>query len=120
MFDISQFTAVINPPQVAILAVGTGRPKAVSIDADNHILFSNRVTLTLSVDSRFVSEDVAGRFLSRVSQLLGEHPLMLLSDDPVASAGLQDKSDRKPDMFDVLMLSNPVASTAQAKPVNKA
>ncbi|VDP91067.1 unnamed protein product [Echinostoma caproni] len=82
MFGISEFTAVINPPQVAIVAVGTGRPKAVSFDAQNRVLFSNHVTLTLSVDSRFVSEVVAGRFLSRVSQLLSEHPHLLLSDDP--------------------------------------
>ncbi|THD21341.1 Dihydrolipoamide acetyltransferase component of pyruvate dehydrogenase complex [Fasciola hepatica] len=115
MFDISEFTAVINPPQVAILAVGTGRPKAVSVDAQNGVLFSNRVTLTLSVDSRFVSEVVAGRFLSRVSQLLGE-PHLLLSDDPLASAGLQDTSTREPDAFDVLMLSNQAVSAVQAKP----
>ncbi|CAH8618066.1 unnamed protein product [Heterobilharzia americana] len=76
MYDIREFTAVLNLPQVAILAVGTGLPEArvSSLHPDNEVDFSTNITLTLSIDSRCVSEVIAGSFLRYVSRLLSDHP----------------------------------------------
>jgi pyruvate dehydrogenase E2 component (dihydrolipoamide acetyltransferase) len=105
MFKIREFTAIINQPQVAILAVGAGRPRALSsyaaeTDGDEVVRFSNSLTFTLSIDSRFVEETAAGHFISRVSHLLS-HPEMLLYDDPVAVAAMKTT---KADQFDSMML----------------
>jgi pyruvate dehydrogenase E2 component (dihydrolipoamide acetyltransferase) len=76
MFDVRSFTAVINPPQVAILAVGavTRRPFETSIGG---VAFADVATLTLTSDHRAVYGADAARFLGRVRELL-EHPLTLL------------------------------------------
>ncbi|TGZ75142.1 hypothetical protein CRM22_000543 [Opisthorchis felineus] len=107
MFGIREFTAIINPPQVAIMAVGSGFPKPVdtSPTLPNKVLFSNQMSMTLSIDSRFVDQSTAGRFLSYVSRLLSEHPEILLADDPVATAALRTDSGNVFDEFDMLLLS---------------
>jgi pyruvate dehydrogenase E2 component (dihydrolipoamide acetyltransferase) len=60
--QVDQFTAVINPPQVAILAVGTVRPRPVVIDGGLHI--RTTVHLTLSGDHRVVDGMHLGRFMA--------------------------------------------------------
>ncbi|CAL8093799.1 unnamed protein product [Calicophoron daubneyi] len=105
MFKIREFTAIINQPQVAILAVGTSRPRAMFTrplpnDEDEAVCFSTSMNFTLSIDTRFVEEAAAGYFLSRVSHLLG-HPHMLLEDDPVAISVL---NSTKADSFDSMLL----------------
>ena len=76
MFGVRSFTAVINPPQVAILAVGasTRRPVETPTGA---VAFSDVTTLTLTSDHRAIYGADAARFLGHVRRLL-EHPLTLL------------------------------------------
>ncbi len=60
--QVDQFTAVINPPQVAILAVGTVKQRAVVIDGGLHI--HQTVHLTLSGDHRVVDGMQLGQFMA--------------------------------------------------------
>jgi pyruvate dehydrogenase E2 component (dihydrolipoamide acetyltransferase) len=76
MFAVSSFTAVINAPQVAILAVG-GVTRTPVETAAGGVTFRDVVTLTLTSDHRAVYGADAARFLARIRQLL-EHPLALV------------------------------------------
>jgi len=76
MFDVHSFTAVVNPPQVAILAVGAAKRTPVETDAGG-VTFRDLALLTLSSDHRAVYGADAARFLACLRQLL-EHPLALL------------------------------------------
>lgn len=60
--QVDYFTAVINPPQVAILAVGTVKPRPVVINGGLHI--RHTVFLTLSGDHRVVDGMVLARFMA--------------------------------------------------------
>jgi pyruvate dehydrogenase E2 component (dihydrolipoamide acetyltransferase) len=75
MFGVHSFTAIIDPPQVAILAVGSARRAPVEEGADR-ITFRDLMTLTLSCDHRVVYGADGARFLSRLRELL-ERPLAL-------------------------------------------
>ena len=75
MFGVRSFTAIIDPPQVAILAVGGARRAPVEEAADR-IAFSDLLTATLSCDHRVVYGADGARFLSRLRELL-ERPLAL-------------------------------------------
>ncbi len=68
MFGISSFTAIINPPQAAILSVGALAPRAVVRDGE--ILARNTMSLTLVSDHRILYGAEAARFLARVRELL--------------------------------------------------
>src|SRR5919202_1493253 len=74
MYGISHFTAVINPPQAAILAVGAMEPTPVVRDGE--IQVRTRMTLTLSCDHRILYGADAAEFLSRIRERL-EQPLLL-------------------------------------------
>jgi pyruvate dehydrogenase E2 component (dihydrolipoamide acetyltransferase) len=74
MYGISSFTAVINPPQAAILAVGAMEPKPVVVDGEVQI--RSRLTLTLSCDHRILYGADAAEFLARIREYL-EQPLRL-------------------------------------------
>jgi len=76
MFDVHSFTAVINPPQVAILAVGAAQRTPVETAAGG-IEFRDTALFTLSSDHRAVYGADAARFLAHLRQLL-EQPLSLL------------------------------------------
>jgi pyruvate dehydrogenase E2 component (dihydrolipoamide acetyltransferase) len=76
MFDVRSFTAVINPPQVAILAVGSVTRGAVETAAGG-VSFRDVADLTLTADHRAIYGADAARFLGRLRQLL-EHPLALV------------------------------------------
>jgi pyruvate dehydrogenase E2 component (dihydrolipoamide acetyltransferase) len=75
MFGVGSFTAIIDPPQVAILAVGGARRAPVD-EAPGRIAFSDLMTVTLSCDHRVVYGADGARFLSRLRELL-ERPLAL-------------------------------------------
>jgi pyruvate dehydrogenase E2 component (dihydrolipoamide acetyltransferase) len=75
MFGVSSFTAIVDPPQTAILAVGTVRRAPVE-RADGGVAFHDAMTLTLSCDHRVVYGADGARFLSRLRELL-EQPLVL-------------------------------------------
>jgi pyruvate dehydrogenase E2 component (dihydrolipoyllysine-residue acetyltransferase) len=75
MYGIEQFVAVLNPPQVAILAVGVIEEKPVVVDGDLEI--KPLMTLTLTCDHRAVDGSVASEFLGTVRTLLEEPGLAL-------------------------------------------
>ncbi len=75
MYDVDQFTAIINPPEVAILAVGSAKQIPIVMNGDVRI--GTRMKATLSIDHR-VSDGVEGaRFLQALAKYI-EEPLRLL------------------------------------------
>ena len=76
MYEVDEFTAIINPPEAAILAVGavTRRPVA---DGEE-VRIASLMKATLSVDHRVADGAQAGRFLREFRALL-ENPLNLLA-----------------------------------------
>jgi pyruvate dehydrogenase E2 component (dihydrolipoamide acetyltransferase) len=76
MYPVSHFAAVVNPPQAAILAVGTVR--AVPVVRDGEVVPGHLMTVTLSCDHRIVDGALAGRFLRELVRLL-EAPLALVA-----------------------------------------
>lgn len=75
MFGITQFMAVLNPPEAGILAVGAVVEKPVVKDGE--IVPGKRMEVTLSCDHRSADGAVGARFLKRLRELL-EHPATLL------------------------------------------
>jgi pyruvate dehydrogenase E2 component (dihydrolipoyllysine-residue acetyltransferase) len=75
MFGVASFTAIIDPPQVAILAVGSARRAPVE-ESPDRVVFRDLMTVTLSCDHRVVYGADGARFLSRLRELL-ERPLAL-------------------------------------------
>jgi len=68
MYDVDAFTAIISPPQVAILAVGSVAGRVVSIDGQPTVRRS--MTLTLSCDHRVVDGARAAMFLNDLNQAI--------------------------------------------------
>jgi pyruvate dehydrogenase E2 component (dihydrolipoamide acetyltransferase) len=77
MLGVEQFTAVINPPEAAILAVGAAVAEPVATE-DGRVVVRRRLRLTLSIDHRAVDGATGARFLGRLKDLL-EHPLRILA-----------------------------------------
>jgi pyruvate dehydrogenase E2 component (dihydrolipoamide acetyltransferase) len=75
MFDVDSFTAVINSPESAILAVGSITPMPVVVDGQ--VVVRDRLKVTLSSDHRAIDGATAARFLQEVKRLL-EEPFGLL------------------------------------------
>jgi pyruvate dehydrogenase E2 component (dihydrolipoamide acetyltransferase) len=76
MFGVQSFSAIINPPQSAILAVGAAKPKAVVIE--NQIKIANTLELTLSVDHRAIDGALAAQWLSAFCKRIEEPMWMLI------------------------------------------
>ncbi len=76
MYGVDSFSAVINAPQAAILAVGSLRPRPV-VTADGSVMARNTAHLSLACDHRILYGADGARFLARLRELL-EHPLALL------------------------------------------
>lgn len=75
MFGIDDFTAIINPPEVAILAVGRIEPRAVVMDGQ--VVIRRRMKVTLSCDHRVVDGATGAEFLRTLVGML-ENPLALV------------------------------------------
>ena len=75
MFDVDSFTAVINPPESAILAIGSITPTPVVVEGQ--VVVRDRMKVTLSSDHRAIDGATAARFLQEVKRLL-EEPFGLL------------------------------------------
>ncbi len=75
MFGIEQFTAIINPPQAAILTVGR-LAKKPAVDDKGKVVARDQMTLTLVCDHRILYGADGAQFLARVKELL-EQPLSL-------------------------------------------
>ena len=76
MYGIKEFSAVINPPQGCILAVGSGEKRAIVIN--DEISIATIMTVTLSCDHRVVDGAVGAEFLSEFKNLIENPSLMLL------------------------------------------
>jgi pyruvate dehydrogenase E2 component (dihydrolipoamide acetyltransferase) len=77
MYDVTEFSAIINPPEGAILAVGTVRRVPV-VDTAGSIGVGRRMMLTLSCDHRVMDGAMGARFLQELKRLL-EEPLRLVA-----------------------------------------
>jgi len=75
MFDVRDFSAIINPPEGAILAVGAVRK--VPVVTDEGLGVGRRMALTISCDHRVMDGAMGAKFLQDVKRLL-EEPLRLL------------------------------------------
>jgi len=76
MLDVENFTAIINPPEAAILAVGS-TSKELQVAEDNSLRIRDVMKMTLSADHRAVDGVLAARFLNRIKSGL-ENPQSLL------------------------------------------
>lgn len=75
MFDIDEFTAVINPPEAGIIAVGSiGQKPAV---VDGVVTPRRRMRITMSCDHRVIDGATGAAFLRTLKQML-ENPLAML------------------------------------------
>jgi pyruvate dehydrogenase E2 component (dihydrolipoamide acetyltransferase) len=68
MFGVDRFDAIINPPQVAILAVGAAQDRVVARDGQATV--RRMVTLTLSCDHRVVDGAMGAKFLATLRELV--------------------------------------------------
>jgi pyruvate dehydrogenase E2 component (dihydrolipoamide acetyltransferase) len=75
MFGIKEFTAIINPPEAGILAVGGANP--VPVVRDGEIVVRNMMSVTMSCDHRVVDGATGAKFLQTFKQML-EQPAMML------------------------------------------
>ncbi len=76
MFGIKEFTAIINPPQSAILAVGAGEERAVV--RDGKIVPATIMSVTMSCDHRVIDGATGARFLQTLKTFIEEPASMLL------------------------------------------
>ena len=76
MLDITEFAAVINPPQAAILAVGAVKERPVV--RGGAVVPGRTMRVTLSCDHRIIDGMVGGRFLEELKRLL-ESPVVLVA-----------------------------------------
>ncbi|CAB3935633.1 Dihydrolipoyllysine-residue succinyltransferase component of 2-oxoglutarate dehydrogenase complex [Achromobacter insolitus] len=76
MYGISQFAAIINPPQAAILAVGAAEKRPV-VDSEGQLVAATVMTVTLSADHRVVDGAVGARWLAAFRALI-ENPVRIL------------------------------------------
>ena len=75
MFGVSSFSAIINPPQVAILAVGSVENRVVAVRGDA-LAARPQLTLNLAADHWAVDGAMCARFLLRLKEVL-ESPSLL-------------------------------------------
>lgn len=76
MYNIKNFSAIINPPQAGILAIGAVERKPIVSD-DGQIIVSQVINCTLSVDHRVIDGATGAQFLDHLRQIV-ENPLSLL------------------------------------------
>jgi pyruvate dehydrogenase E2 component (dihydrolipoamide acetyltransferase) len=75
MFDVTEFTAIINPPESCILAIGAVRKAPVVVE--DRLAVGHRMNVTLSCDHRVVDGALGAQFLAEIRRLL-ENPVSLL------------------------------------------
>jgi pyruvate dehydrogenase E2 component (dihydrolipoamide acetyltransferase) len=76
MFGIDEFTAVINPPEGAILAVGAMQPKPVVREGE--VVVRQLMRVTMSCDHRVIDGATGAKFLQTFKKIL-ENPLYLIA-----------------------------------------
>ena len=78
MFGISEFSAVVNPPQACILAVGGGVQKFTLAAPDAEPTLSTLMTSRLSSDRRVVDEPLAAQFMQAYGFYVNNPQLLML------------------------------------------
>ena len=82
MYGIRSFSAIVNPPQAAILSVGSLAPRAVVLggraDGSGEIVARHTMAVTLVCDHRILYGADAARFLARIRELLEEPAALAL------------------------------------------
>ena len=78
MYGVREFTAIINPPEAVILAVGTTEKRAIVVEKNgvDTVVIARRMTLTLSCDHRVVDGVLGAQLLAEVVRTL-QNPLAL-------------------------------------------
>jgi pyruvate dehydrogenase E2 component (dihydrolipoamide acetyltransferase) len=76
MFGVEEFSAIINPPQAAIFALGAAQPRPTVLDGQ--VVIATLMTCTLSVDHRAIDGGVAARLLSAFKSIV-EMPRQVLT-----------------------------------------
>ena len=76
MFGIKEFTAIINPPEAGILAVGGAQPTPVVRDGE--IVVRNMMNVTMSCDHRVIDGATGAKFLQTFKQMLEQPGMMSL------------------------------------------
>jgi len=76
MYGVQSFSAIINPPQSCILAVGAGEQKPYIVDGE--VKVGTFMSCTLSTDHRSVDGAVGAEFLKVLKSYL-ENPIMMLT-----------------------------------------
>jgi pyruvate dehydrogenase E2 component (dihydrolipoamide acetyltransferase) len=77
MFGIDQFTAIINPPEVGILAIGAMESRPVPSADGESLEIRKRMRVTMSCDHRVVDGATGARFLQTLRRMI-ENPLMIV------------------------------------------
>jgi pyruvate dehydrogenase E2 component (dihydrolipoamide acetyltransferase) len=75
MVDVESFSAIITPPEAAVLALGSIRE--VPIVTDGRVGVGHRMKVTLSCDHRVIDGLQAAEFLKECKKIL-EHPVLLI------------------------------------------
>jgi pyruvate dehydrogenase E2 component (dihydrolipoamide acetyltransferase) len=75
MFGIDQFTAIINPPEAGILAIGSIEAQPVVVKGEVEV--RRRLRVTMSCDHRIIDGATGARFLQTLRRLI-ENPLMMV------------------------------------------
>jgi pyruvate dehydrogenase E2 component (dihydrolipoamide acetyltransferase) len=76
MYGTEEFSAIINPPQSAILAVGAARQEPV-VGPDGALAVASVLRVTLSADHRVIDGALAAEWMAALVRIL-EHPLQIL------------------------------------------
>jgi pyruvate/2-oxoglutarate dehydrogenase complex dihydrolipoamide acyltransferase (E2) component len=87
MFGISHFTAIINPPQAAILAVGGSR---LVLDPETASPVT-KMSATLCYDERVVDDALAAEFMETFGEIMENPMLMLTQSKPVGLKSLFER-----------------------------
>jgi pyruvate dehydrogenase E2 component (dihydrolipoamide acetyltransferase) len=77
MYGVREFSAIINPPQSTILAVGASRRVPVEAE-DGGVRFESQMTVTLSCDHRVIDGALGAQLLAAVKGYLEEPVTMLV------------------------------------------
>jgi pyruvate dehydrogenase E2 component (dihydrolipoamide acetyltransferase) len=78
MYDVKGFSAIVNPPQVAILAVGKVQ-KTPIFDPENNITSADLLTVTVSADHRATDGVEVAKFMKRIKEALEEGFTLLIN-----------------------------------------
>lgn len=79
MYGVDSFTAIINPPQSCILAVGSTQPKLLpSVNSETGVKVAQVMSVTLSCDHRVVDGATGAQWLAHFKKFLEEPEQMIL------------------------------------------